>query len=136
MNVKRVAAVLGFLIVGSIVAGTFQATEIAGVSEAQRTALGIAFSTPVGIAVFALIGSTFDVDAYLEHRSWAGKFGDLVFLELAAIIVALASATALEGVFPGAAGWGGAAVGYFGAFFTFLWRANEYVVRPDADDDE
>ncbi|WP_435344680.1 hypothetical protein [Haloarchaeobius sp. HRN-SO-5] len=134
MNYKRIAAVLAFLVVGSVVAGTFQATEIPGMSEAQRTALGIAFSTPVGIAVFALVGETFDVDRYLEERSLAAKFGDLVFVELAAIIVALATATALEGFSPSIAGWGGAGVGYFGAFFTFLWRANDYVVRPDDEE--
>lgn len=126
MNLKRIVAVLVFLFLGSIVAGTFQATPIAGISEAQRTAIGIAFSTPVGIAVFALIAGTFDVDAYLDERSLPAKFGDLVFVELAALIVALAAATALEGVIPEFAGWTGAGLGYFGAFFTFLWRASEY----------
>lgn len=134
MNPKRIAAVLVFLVIGSIVAGTFQATPIEGMSEAQRTALGIAFSTPVGIAVFALVAGTFDTDGYLADRSLAGKFGDLVFVELAAVIGALAAATALEGVVPGVAGWAGAAIGYFLAFFTFLWRAGEYNERPERDE--
>jgi hypothetical protein len=135
MNVKRIAVVLVFLVVGSVIAGTFQTTPIAGMSDAQRTALGIAFSTPVGIAVFALIAGTFDTDGYLEERSWAGKFGDLVFVELAAVIGALAAATALEGAIPGFAGWTGAGLGYFLAFFTFLWRAGEYNETPARDEE-
>lgn len=135
MNVKRVAVVLVCLVAGSVVAGTFQSTPIAGMSDAQRTALGIAFSTPVGIAVFALIASTFDIDGYLAERSLAGKFGDLVFVELAAVIGALATATALEGAIPSFAGWVGAAFGYFLAFFTFLWRAGEYNETPARDEE-
>ncbi|WP_256297794.1 hypothetical protein [Haloarchaeobius salinus] len=133
MNVKRIAVVIVFLVIGSVIAGTLQSTTIAGMSEAQRTALGIAFSTPVGIAVFALVASTFDTDGYLAERSWAGKFGDLVFVELAAVIGALATATALEGVIPSVAGWAGAGLGYFAAFFTFLWRASEYNETPARD---
>lgn len=134
MNVKRIVAVVVFLFLGSIVAGTFQSTPIAGMSEAQRTALGIAFSTPVGIAVFAIVAATFDTDGYLEERPWAAKFGDLVFVEFAAVIGALAASTALEGAIPEFAGWAGAALGYFAAFFTFLWRAGEYNETPEPEE--
>ncbi|MCT9095412.1 hypothetical protein [Haloarchaeobius sp. HME9146] len=136
MNVKRLAIVVVTLFLASIVAGTVQATPIAGLSEAQRTAIGIAFSTPAGLLVFGLIGSNFDTDDYLANRSNAGKFGDLVFVELAAFIVALGAATAFEGSLGSLAGWIGAGSGYFAAFLTFTWRAGDYLLDPNADDDE
>ncbi|WP_435316983.1 hypothetical protein [Haloarchaeobius sp. TZWSO28] len=136
MNVKRLAIVVVTLFVASIVAGTVQATPIAGLSEAQRTAIGIAFSTPAGLLVFGLIGSNFDTDDYLKNRSRAAMFGDLVFVELAAFIVALGAATAFEGSLGSLAGWIGAGSGYFAAFLTFTWRAGDYLLDPNADDDE
>ncbi|WP_267641993.1 hypothetical protein [Haloarchaeobius amylolyticus] len=134
MNVKRIVVVVVTLFAASIVAGTVQATPIAGLSEAQRTALGIAFSTPAGLLVFGLISSNFDVDDYLESRSRAAMFGDLVFVELAAVIVSLGASTGLEGALPGLAGWIGAGGGYFAAFITFSWRASEYLVNPNEDE--
>ncbi|WP_435334848.1 hypothetical protein [Haloarchaeobius sp. TZWWS8] len=136
MKPKRLVLVGVALFAASIVAGTIQATPIEGVSEAKRTALGIAVSTPVGLMVFGLVGNNFDTDGYLENRSLAAKFGDLVFVEFAAIIVALLSVVLFEGLLGNTAGWIGAGAGYFAAFLTFTWRANEYLVGPDDDEDE
>ncbi|WP_435361074.1 hypothetical protein [Haloarchaeobius sp. DFWS5] len=136
MKPKRVVIVVIALFLASIIAGTIQATPIEGISEAKRTALGIAVSTPVGLLVFGIVGSNFDLDGYIDDRSGAAKFGDLVFVEFAAIIVGLGLAAAFEGMLGATAGWVGAGAGYLAAFTTFMWRANDYLNDPNVEDDE
>lgn len=128
---------LAALLLGSLAAGTIHATQIAGLSALQQFALGLAFSTPAAMVVFAFISTRFDEVGYWRARGLSGTVVDLVFIVIAASLTALLGVE-LSISLLGGAEWVVAGMAYVGAFAAFLSRCRPYwsAVREESGEDE